>query len=166
MKALLAIAPVLAALVVATPGALGAGGLNTGPASASIQDYSTTGPAKAGEAGSLNLPSGQPQGFITDTLAPGGGYSSPYDTQQQGAFITDTLAPGGGYSSPYDTQQQGAFITDTLAPGGGVAAQSASATTGFSWPDAGVGAAAGFGGMLALIGIVLLTVRRRAGLSI
>lgn len=83
-------------------------------------------------------------------------------------FITDTLAPGGGHSSPYDAQPQSpAFITDTLAPGGGgVDVQSSPAPTGFSWPDAGVGAAAGFGGMLALLGIGLLAARRRPGLAV
>ena len=93
-------------------------------------------------------------------------HSLQYERHQGTTFITDTLAPGGGQSSPYDAQQQGAFITDTLAPGGGVAVQSTPAATGFSWADAGVGAAAALGGILALLGITLLTTRRRAAIAI
>jgi hypothetical protein len=78
-------------------------------------------------------------------------------------FITDTLAPGGGSSS----QTQGyRFITDTLAPGGGSASVTAPASDGFNWSDAGVGAAAAAGGMLALIGSALIVVRRNTRLAL
>jgi hypothetical protein len=87
-------------------------------------------------------------------------------------FITDTLAPGGSMSpqhrwfliehSDQTAQPQGyRFITDTLAPGGGAASVSAPASDGFRWSDAGVGAGAAVGGMLALIGSALIVVRRQ-----
>ena len=78
-------------------------------------------------------------------------------------FITDTLAPGGGSSS----QSQGyRFITDTLAPGGGSASVSVAASSGFSWSDAGVGAGAAAGALLALIGSTLIVIRRQGRLAI
>jgi len=88
--------------------------------------------------------------FITDTLAPGGGHSSPYDAQPQSpAFITDTLAPGGGQPSPYS----GPAVTIS-SPGG------------FSWSDAGIGAGAATGALVALLGSTLLVGRRRGRLAI
>jgi uncharacterized protein YfiM (DUF2279 family) len=77
-----------------------------------------------------------------------------------------TLVPGSRQSLPNERHQGVTFITDTLAPGGGVALQSAPAPTGFSWPDAGVGAAGAAGGMLALVGIGLIAARRRPGLAV
>jgi hypothetical protein len=93
--------------------------------------------------------------FITDTLAPGGGHSSPYDAatpvQQhvQPRFITDTLAPGGGKSSPYS------------AP---VLAVSKSGS--FSWADAGIGAGAATGALVALLGATLVIGRQRQRLAV
>jgi len=84
-------------------------------------------------------------------------------------FITDTLAPGGGHSSPYDAQTQSpAFITDTLAPGGGSAGPVATtgSPSGFSWSDAGIGAGVATGAFVALLGSVLLVGRQRQGLAI
>lgn len=102
------------------------------------------------------------------TLVSGSRQSLPNERHQGVTFITDTLAPGGDQSSPYDAPTHGVtFITDTLAPGGGVVAQqSAPAPTGFSWPDAGVGAVGAAGGMLALVGIGLIAARRRSGLAV
>jgi hypothetical protein len=105
------------------------------------------------------------------TLVPGSRQSLPNERHHGVTFITDTLAPGGDHSSPYDAPTHGVtFITDTLAPGGGGGGggglQSAAAPTGFSWPDAGVGAAGAAGGMLALVGIGLIAARRRTGLAV
>jgi hypothetical protein len=88
--------------------------------------------------------------FITDTLAPGGGQSSPYDAQPTSpGFISDTLAPGGGQPSPYSAP------IVTLAP-----------SSGFNWSDAGVGAGAATGVLIALLGGTLLVGRRRQRLAI
>ncbi|HEY2543878.1 MAG TPA: hypothetical protein VGH92_12615 [Gaiellaceae bacterium] len=78
-------------------------------------------------------------------------------------FITDTLAPGGGHSSPYDTQQGTTFITDTLAPGGGTSTPVVTipSSSAFSWSDAGVGAGAATGVLVALLGATLVVGRRR-----
>jgi hypothetical protein len=87
--------------------------------------------------------------FITDTLAPGGGYSSPYGAQQESpGFITDTLAPGGGRPSPYTP------VVTTSSPAG------------FSWADAGIGAGAATGALIALAGGTLLATRRRMRVAI
>jgi hypothetical protein len=97
--------------------------------------------------------------FITDTLAPGG---KPAPVQGY-RFITDTLAPGG---KPAPVQGY-RFITDTLAPGGGSSAPIAvRSSVAFSWSDAGVGAGAAVGGMLALIGSALIVVRRQGRLAV
>jgi len=95
--------------------------------------------------------------FITDTLAPGG---TPAPVQSY-RFITDTLAPGG---TPAPVQGY-RFITDTLAPGNGSAGVVVNSSHGFSWSDAGVGAGAAVGGMLALIGSALIVVRRQGRLA-
>ena len=93
--------------------------------------------------------------FITDTLAPGGGHASPYDAAtpvQQHVlprFITDTLAPGGGQSSPYSAP--------VLA---------VSKSGGFSWADAGIGAGAATGALVALLGATLLVGRQRQRLAV
>ena len=78
-----------------------------------------------------------------------------------GTFITDTLAPGG---TPAPVQSY-RFITDTLAPGNGSAGVVVNSSHGFSWSDAGVGAGAAVGGMLALIGSALIVVRRQGRLA-
>jgi len=73
-------------------------------------------------------------------------------------FITDTLAPGGGSSVPVHGYR---FITDTLAPGGGTSVVSVPAGRGFDWGDAGIGAAAMTGIMLALLGSLRVAASRR-----
>lgn len=95
--------------------------------------------------------------FTADTLAPGGGSAT-----QGYRFVTDTLAPG-GKPAPSPGYR---FITDTLAPGGGAASFTAPAPDGFSWSDAGVGAGAAVGGMLALIGAALIVARRHSRLAV
>ena len=73
-------------------------------------------------------------------------------------FITDTLAPGDVGKTNADAAR---FITDTLAPGGGTIAV-VTADNGFSWLDAGIGAASTAGLMVILLaGTRLLTQRRR-----
>ena len=85
----------------------------------------------------------------------GGGSASK--ASQVATFITDTLAPGGGHAAP---SQGYRFITDTLAPGGGTSAVATTHPSSFSWSDAGIGAAAAAGALLALSGAVLLVARR------
>jgi hypothetical protein len=81
-----------------------------------------------------------------------------------GGFITDTLAPGGGkHVAPAQCYR---FITDTLAPGGGSASVSSTTSTPFSWADAGIGAGMAAGALLALIGGVLVVSRRNVRLAI
>jgi hypothetical protein len=78
-------------------------------------------------------------------------------------LITDTLAPGG---KPAPAQGY-RFITDTLAPGGGSSAPVAVRSSGgFSWSDAGVGAGAAVGGVLALFGSALIVARRQGRLAV
>jgi hypothetical protein len=86
-------------------------------------------------------------------------------------FITDTLGGDGGHSwhaaarHPAARPERGyTVITDTLAPGG-APAPAVSHRTGFNWPDAGIGAAAGAGVLLAVAGLGLLVVRRRVPLG-
>lgn len=106
--------------------------------------------------------------FITDTLAPGGGHSSPYDTQEGTTFITDTL---GGNGHPY---YRGAYVPGGSSQAVAHAIQSlgkqlaptpavvlAATGSGFSWSDAGVGAGAATGALVALLGATLLVTRRR-----
>jgi len=73
-------------------------------------------------------------------------------------LIVDTL---GGNGEP--KQMQGSrFTTDTLAPGGGTSRQfSASGGEGFSWADAGVGAATAVGSLLVLLCSALVVLRKR-----
>jgi hypothetical protein len=94
--------------------------------------------------------------FTTDTLAPGGGSVSTPGYQ----FITDTLAPGGRSAQTPAYR----FVTDTLAPGGGVIAY-AQAATGFSWSDAGIGAAVTFSLLLVLFAATRHRAHRRRTLS-
>jgi len=77
-------------------------------------------------------------------------------------FITDTLAPG-GKPAPVQSYR---FITDTLAPGGGSADAIVNSPNSFSWSDAGVGAGAAAGGMLALMGSALILMRRQGRLAV
>ncbi len=79
-------------------------------------------------------------------------YSSP-------AFTTDTLAPGGGSSAPAQGYR---FVTDTLAPGGGTSSVAVSAARGFSWADAGIGAAVVAATALVLLGGLRAVASRRS----
>jgi hypothetical protein len=104
--------------------------------------------------------------FITDTLG-GDGHPQhaaarhPAARPERGyTLITDTLAPGGRRTA----QTGSTVITDTLAPGGG-SARAASRQPGFSWPDVGIGAAAGAGLLLAVAGLSLLVIRRRVAVG-
>jgi hypothetical protein len=69
---------------------------------------------------------GQPDPWYAFAVA----YSNP-------SFVTDTLAPG-GTSAPVRGYR---LITDTLAPGGGQSSVHSVPAAGFSWSDAGIGAA-------------------------
>ena len=81
-----------------------------------------------------------------------------------GGFITDTLAPGGGnHGAPAQGYR---FITDTLAPGGGPASAGPAITSPFSWADAGIGAGMAAGALLALLGGALLVNRRHVGVAV
>lgn len=81
-----------------------------------------------------------------------------------GGFITDTLAPGGGnHAAPAQGYR---LITDTLAPGGGAAGVSPTVTSPFSWADAGIGAGMAAGALLALLGGVLVVSRRRVDVAV
>ena len=81
-----------------------------------------------------------------------------------GGFITDTLAPGGG--KPAAPAQGYRFTTDTLAPGGGSATVSAPAASSFSWADAGIGAGMAAGVLLALLGGLLVVNRRNVSVAV
>jgi hypothetical protein len=76
--------------------------------------------------------------------------------------VADTL--GGGQPK----QAEGfRFSTDTLAPGGGTNMQiPAPGGEGFSWADAGVGAATAVGSLLVLLGSALVVLRKRHRLVI
>jgi len=77
--------------------------------------------------------------------------------QQSAPFITDTLAPGG--TTPVQSYR---FVTDTLAPGGGPSVVPATASNGFDWSDAGIGAAGTAAiALLLLGGMRAVTSRRR-----
>jgi len=79
-------------------------------------------------------------------------------------FITDTLAPGGGnHVAPAQGYR---FITDTLAPGGGAASVSPAIGSPFSWADAGIGAGMAAGALLALLGGVLVVSRRHVDVAV
>jgi hypothetical protein len=81
-----------------------------------------------------------------------------------GGFITDTLAPGGGnHAAPAQGYR---FITDTLAPGGGSASASPVIRSPFSWVDAGIGAGMAAGALLALLGGVLVVNRRSVNVAV
>jgi hypothetical protein len=81
-----------------------------------------------------------------------------------GGFITDTLAPGGGnHSAPAQSYR---FITDTLAPGGGSASVTTASASRFSWADAGIGAGMAAGALLALLGGVLVVNRRSISVAV
>jgi hypothetical protein len=81
-----------------------------------------------------------------------------------GGFITDTLAPGGGnHAAPAQGYR---FVTDTLAPGGGPAGVSPTVTSPFSWADAGIGAGMAAGTLLALLGGVLVVTRRSVHVAV
>jgi hypothetical protein len=78
--------------------------------------------------------------------------------------IVDTLG-GNGHPRQAPAPSR-AFVTDTLGGNGGGGAVSVPPSgTGFSWGDAGVGAAGTGGILLALLGGTLLVVRRRGRLA-
>jgi hypothetical protein len=78
-------------------------------------------------------------------------------------LIVDTL---GGNGQPKQTQGL-RFSTDTLAPGGGTSMQiPAPGGEGFSWADAGVGAATAVGSLLVLLGSAHVVLRKRHRLVI
>lgn len=77
-------------------------------------------------------------------------------------FITDTLG-GNGYAS--NTNVQGyRFTTDTLGGSGGPQVTTVFRDPGFSWGDAGIGAAIVEGSMLILFGSARIALRRRTEL--
>jgi hypothetical protein len=139
MKALITLAAVLSAVFVAAPAAL---------ADAFITD--TLG--GNGHARSYRI--------ITDTL---GGNGHPKSTLQRYRLITDTL---GGSGQPQRATLGYRFITDTLAPGGGPPLPAAPSSPGFSWSDAGIGAATAAGALFVLLGGTLLAARRRGTLAV
>jgi hypothetical protein len=78
-------------------------------------------------------------------------------------FITDTL---GGNSPARTAREHGyRFITDTLAGNGGPQVTTVLRSAGFSWKDAGIGAAAVAGTMLLLLGSARVLLRRRTSLA-
>jgi hypothetical protein len=81
-----------------------------------------------------------------------------------GGFITDTLAPGGGnHAAPAQGYR---FITDTLAPGGGSASVGPVIRSPFSWAHAAIGAGMAAGALLALLGGVLIVGRRSVDVAV
>jgi len=99
--------------------------------------------------------------FMTDTL--GGDGHDRTGTPRGITAVTDTR---GGDGHPVRPALQGyRFVTDTLAPGGGPPLAVPASSTGFDWADAGVGAVAGIGVLLALTGTTLLVLRRRGRLA-
>jgi hypothetical protein len=80
-------------------------------------------------------------------------------------LITDTM---GGNGHPKRVQQQGyALITDTLGGNGGaVQTTTVFRDPGFSWTDAGIGAAVVAGSLLVALGGVRVMQRRRAGFAV
>jgi hypothetical protein len=112
--------------------------------------------------------------FITDTLG-GNGHPKRVQTYR---IITDTL---GGNGHPKTGVQVYRFITDTLGGNGGLdpaigastlgrdsglaAAPVGTAGSGFDWGDAGIGAVAGTGSVLVLLGGMLVVLRRRGHIA-
>jgi hypothetical protein len=81
---------------------------------------------------------------------------------QSQLFITDTLG-GNGHAS--NTNVQGyRFTTDTLGGSGGAQVTTVFRDPGFSWGDAGIGAAIVAGSMLILFGSARIVLRRRTEL--
>jgi hypothetical protein len=79
-------------------------------------------------------------------------------------IITDTL---GGNGHARLVEQQGVrIITDTLGGNGGPQATTVVRDGGFSWGDAGIGAAAVVGSFLLALGTRRVMVRRRTGLAV
>jgi hypothetical protein len=111
----------------------------------------------------MSLAAGKPQGqtFITDTLSG----NNPARTAHEHGYnlITDTLA----VSNPARTAHEHgySFVTDTLAGNGGPQVTTVFRNAGFSWKDAGIGAAAVAGSILLLLGSARVVVRRRTGLA-
>jgi hypothetical protein len=84
-------------------------------------------------------------------------------TPQSQTFITDTLG-GNGHAAGTHVQDY-RFITDTLGGSGGSQVTTVFRDPGFSWADAGIGAATVAGSMLLLLGSARVVVRRRTGLA-
>ncbi|HEY2543245.1 MAG TPA: hypothetical protein VGH92_09360 [Gaiellaceae bacterium] len=109
--------------------------------------------------------------FITDTLggnghpAHGSSAANPYvDTGSASASRRGYTVKGPAARSVPRTSSKGmTFITDTLAPGGGPATPVVTIpdASAFSWSDAGVGAGAATGALVALLGATLVLGRRR-----
>ena len=79
-------------------------------------------------------------------------------------IITDTLG-GNSHSRQAQQQAQGyRFVTDTLGGNGGAPLTAYVTGSGFSWTDAGVGAATVAGSILVLLGGARVVLRRRGGL--
>jgi hypothetical protein len=134
MKALITLAAILSAVFVAAPAAL-------------ADTFITDTLSGNGHAGGYRI--------ITDTL---GGSGHAKSTIQRYHLITDTL---GGSGQPKQATLGYRFITDTLAPGGGPPLTTAASSPGFSWSDAGIGAATAAGAVFVLLGGTLLVSRRR-----
>lgn len=89
--------------------------------------------------------------------ATSGASDTPVSDVESSLQATRRLRAGSG-----DERGQGyRFITDTLAPGGGTNSVPVAAEPGFSWGDAGIGAAGAAGIVLALLGAMRLMVSRR-----
>ena len=145
MKALLTPAAVLATLVLAAPGALGA---DKPQGSTFITD--TLG-GNGGPHVALNVQA--PEIRATDPRAPG-------------PFITDTL---GGNGHPKHAIVQGyRFITDTLGGNGGAPLLTAAYApdASFNWADAAVGAATAIGSILLLLSGTFIALRKRGRLAL
>jgi hypothetical protein len=101
-------------------------------------------------------------GLASAALAAPAALAQPIQTP----YITDTL--GGNGHPTHTTAQRNTFITDTLAPGGGPAKPviTVASPSLFSWADAGTGAGAAGGALIALAGGSLLVLRRRERLAI
>ncbi len=78
-------------------------------------------------------------------------------------FITDTLS--GNHPARTAHEHGYRFVTDTLGGNGGPQVTTVLRNTGFSWKDAGIGAAAVAGTMLLLLGSARVVLRRRAELT-
>ena len=91
--------------------------------------------------------------------------AAPVSSALAGGFITDTLAPGGGNHRAAPARGY-RIITDTLAPGGGMTTVTSARVPTFNWADAGIGAGIAAGALLALLGGVLVVGRRHLRIAV